>query len=270
MIQEPRNLESRIEGLIASWNVNCPYTISLKLVLDEWNDSQHYDDKEETKRRLCFTTPMKNKSQVRFSYQTNSDGLPPTNLRGRCRPFLAPKTLSFQSPHRDAAYKDIQRISPYSPIVETNSYEQTVASSITEKTFPEKTAPSIEIASQSLKPIPTYVQLNEGFLKTSACSKSIADSSFVTGYTTFSTNQLELAKITPPKACLRKANSNEKVILSINKAFTLFWLNIFNFLCIIKLSCIELVEIIKMVEVRGKALNFRNFYQCLLVTIPNS
>ena len=38
MIQETRNLESRIEGLIASWNVSCPYTISLKLVLDEWHD----------------------------------------------------------------------------------------------------------------------------------------------------------------------------------------------------------------------------------------
>ena len=56
MIQEPRNLESRIEGLIASWNVNCPYTISSKLVLDEWHDSQLYDDTDETKNKSCFTT----------------------------------------------------------------------------------------------------------------------------------------------------------------------------------------------------------------------
>ena len=183
MIQETRNLESRIEGLIASWNVNCPYTISLKLILDEWHDSRHHcDDKEETKTKLCFTTPMKNKSQVRFSYQTNSDGLPPTNLRGRCRPFLAPKTLSFQSPYRDVVYKDIQSINSYSPIVETNSYEQTVASSIAEKTFLEKT--------------------------------SIADSTSVTGSTTFTSNQLEPEKITTPKARLGNADPNEQIALS--------------------------------------------------------
>ena len=183
MIQETRNLESRIEGLIVSWNVNCPYAISLKLVLDEWHDSRHhYDDKEETKTKLCFTIPMKNKSQVRFSYQTNSDGLPPTNIRGRCRPFLAPKTLSFQSLYRDVVYKNIQSIRSYSPIVETNTYEKTVASSIAEKTFLEKT--------------------------------SIADSTSVTGSTTFTSNQLEPEKITKHKACLGNADPNEKMALS--------------------------------------------------------
>ena len=45
-----------------------------------------------------------------------------------------------QSPHRDVVYKDI---------VETNTYEPTVVSSIAEKAFPEKTSPSIEIASQN-------------------------------------------------------------------------------------------------------------------------
>ena len=175
MIQESRKLESRIEGLIASWNVNCPYTISLKLVLDEWNNSLLYDDTAETKNKSCFTTPRKNKSQVRFSYETNSDGLPSTNLRGRCRPFLAPKTLSFQSPQREVAYRDIERISSHSPIVGTKTYQGTAGSSIVEKTFPEKTTPRIAIVSQNQAPIPTHVQLTEGSLQTSACVKSIAD-----------------------------------------------------------------------------------------------
>ena len=73
-----------------------PYTTSLKLILDKWHDSKHYCDAEEIKKKSCFTTPpMNNKSHARFSYETNSDRLLTTNIRGRCQPFLAPKTLSF-------------------------------------------------------------------------------------------------------------------------------------------------------------------------------
>ena len=67
MIQETRNLESRIQGLISSWNVKSPYTIALKLVLDEWHGSKHYGDTEEIKKKSCFTTPpMNDISQARF------------------------------------------------------------------------------------------------------------------------------------------------------------------------------------------------------------
>lgn len=80
---------------------------------------------------------MKIRFQVRFSYEANADRLPTTNLRGRCRPFLAPKSLCFQSPQNEVTNKEEHPITSCNVLVGTNTFEETAVSNINDKRYPE-------------------------------------------------------------------------------------------------------------------------------------
>lgn len=94
------SLESRINGLLSSWNIERPFAVALKLVMDEWNlgNNQTVNAEKDlykeqySHERFCFTSPMKktqylhhgqSNSQTKFSYETNIDAVPPTNLKGK-------------------------------------------------------------------------------------------------------------------------------------------------------------------------------------------
>ena len=67
-------LEQRIRGLLSTWDPVSPFRVSLKLVLDDV-------------KRLEKPEPL------RFSYETSRCGLPPTNINGRCRKYMEPKSI---------------------------------------------------------------------------------------------------------------------------------------------------------------------------------
>ena len=114
------SLESRINGLLSSWNIESPFAVALKLVMDEWNlvnnqevntEKDRYNE-QYSHKRFCFTSPIKktqyphhgqSNSQTKFSYETNSDGLQPTNLKGKCKAFSAPKKLYYVSPPKKSS-----------------------------------------------------------------------------------------------------------------------------------------------------------------------
>ena len=115
-------LESRINGLLSSWNLESPFAVALRLVMNEWRLGNNRDANTEkdiytekyTKERFCFTSPTRktnhsgpSSSQTKFSYDTNNDGLPPTNIKGKCRPYSAPKKLYYASPSKKSPFENM-------------------------------------------------------------------------------------------------------------------------------------------------------------------
>ena len=115
-------LESRINGLLSSWNLESPFAVALRLVMNEWrldnnrdaNTEKDIDTEKYTKERFCFTSPTRktnhsgpSSSQTKFSYDTNNDGLPPTNTKGKCRPYSAPKKLYYASPSKKSTFENM-------------------------------------------------------------------------------------------------------------------------------------------------------------------
>ena len=96
------------------------FAVALRLVIDEWNLGNNHEVNTEkdlykeqySHERFCFTSPIRktkeyqhgqSSSQTKFSYETNIDGLPPTNLKGKCRVFSAPKKFYYVSPPKKSS-----------------------------------------------------------------------------------------------------------------------------------------------------------------------
>ena len=92
--------------------------------MDEWNLGNYQEvntekdlhEEQYSHERLCLTSPIKKKqyshhgqrsSQTKFSYETNIDGLPLTNLKGKCRGVSAPKKLYYVSPPKKSSVENM-------------------------------------------------------------------------------------------------------------------------------------------------------------------
>ena len=101
---------------------NNNYLFTKKREFYEWRLGNNRDANTEkdlytgkyTKERFCVTSPIRktnhsgpSSSQTKLSYDTNTDGLPSTNIKGKCRPFSAPKKEYYASPSKNSSFKNM-------------------------------------------------------------------------------------------------------------------------------------------------------------------
>jgi len=161
-----------------------------------------------------ITQSSSNKIQI----NVNQGRIPVVTLATQSAPsvsIIAPTTTSLNLTNTNPKHSALPALS-ITPLTQNSQQMLTIrpVGNITKIDAIEKAKPSIEIVSLNQQQIPTLTQLNDGMIQTSTSAKSIPHLTSVKGSTTRSTNKLEPAIIAPPKTCLTKTDSNEKLVMS--------------------------------------------------------
>ena len=84
--------ERMVHGLISTWNMKSPHRLSLSLLLDDWKS-------KEPQSSVKIKSVEENKwgRQTSYSYVTLKCGLPPTNIRGKCRSYTPPRIVTARN-----------------------------------------------------------------------------------------------------------------------------------------------------------------------------
>ena len=95
---------------VTLWDQASPFTKSVKLLIKDWSETIRRESKDSLNAEISHKKESHSNDKygykdilrsvtrdTMFSYVTNSVNLPPTNLKGKCRSFSAPKRV-FASP----------------------------------------------------------------------------------------------------------------------------------------------------------------------------